>query len=85
MKSITIHNLDDPLDRLLQERAKSRGMSLNKTIKSLLAESLGIKPKTVQDHAAEFSDLFGSWSAADARAFTQAVKDFEKIDAEDWS
>jgi len=33
MKSITIHNLDDPLDRLLQERARSQGMSLNKTIK----------------------------------------------------
>lgn len=42
MKSITIHNVDDPLDRLLQERAKSQGMSLNKTIKFLLAESLGI-------------------------------------------
>ncbi len=85
MKSITIHNLDDPLDRLLQEKARSQGMSLNKTIKSLLAESLGIRPKKPSGHKDEFMDLFGSWSAAEARSFRQSLKDFEKIDAEDWS
>ena len=85
MKSITIHNLEDPLDRLLQERARNQGMSLNKTIKSLLAESLGIRPKKTAGHKDEFMDLFGSWSAADARSFRQTVKDFQKIAAEDWS
>lgn len=85
MKSITVHNIDDPLDRLLQERAKSQGVSLNKMIKSLLAESLGIKPKKGLDRKEEFMDLFGSWSASDARAFMRGVKDFDKIDAEDWS
>jgi len=29
-------------------------------------------------------DLFGSWSAAEARSFRQTLKDFEKTDAEDW-
>ena len=75
MKSITIHNLDDPLEKLLQERARNQGMSLNKTIKSLLAESLGIRPKQPAGHKDEFMDLFGSWSAAEARSFRQAVKD----------
>lgn len=32
MKSITIHKLDDSLETLLIERAKSEGQSLNKTI-----------------------------------------------------
>jgi hypothetical protein len=85
MKSITIHNIDEPLDRLLQKRAKSQGLSLNKTIKSLLAESLGIKQKKRSAHGEEFMDLFGSWSASDARAFMRCVKNFDKIDAEDWS
>lgn len=85
MKSITIHNLDDPLERLLQVRAKSQGMSLNKTIKSLLAEALGIRQNKTLNNKNEFMDLFGSWSAAEARSFLKAIHDFEKIDAKDWA
>ena len=85
MKSITIHNLDDPLERLIMQRAKSQGASLNKTIKSLLAEALGIRQRKKPDNRDEFMDLFGSWSAADARSFLKAIHDFEKIDAEDWT
>ncbi len=85
MRSITIHNLDDPLERLIVKRAKNQGMSLNKTIKILLAEALGLKPKKRPDNKDEFADLFGSWTAADARSFHKAVSDLEKIDAEDWT
>lgn len=85
MKSITIHNLDDPLERRILERAKKEGKSLNKTIKILLAEALGIREKQSPENRDEFSDLFGSWSASDARSFMKAVKDFEKIDGRDWA
>lgn len=40
MKSITIHNLDDPLYTLIRVKAKNEGLSLNKAIKKLLADAL---------------------------------------------
>jgi len=42
MKSITIHGLDGPLDTLIREKARKQQLSLNKTIKLLLEESLGL-------------------------------------------
>ena len=85
MKSITIHNLDDPLERRIMERAKKDGKSLNKTIKTLLSEALGIRQKKKPDNREEFADLCGAWSKAEAKAFMKAAADFEKIDAEDWA
>ena len=42
MKSITIHGIDDPLAGLIKSRAQSEGLSINKTVKKLLEESLGV-------------------------------------------
>ena len=85
MKSITIHGLDDPLDTLIRERAKKQGTSLNKTIKKLLAESLGVTPVSGGDHRKDFLDLFGCWSKKEAEEFSQRLGDFEKVDPEDWA
>lgn len=85
MKSITIHGLDDPLDTLIREKAKKQGTSLNKTIKKLLSESLGITPGSEGDHEKDFLDLFGAWNEKEAQEFTKRLGDFEKIDPEDWA
>ena len=85
MKSITIHGLEDPLDSLIREKAKSQGLSLNKTIKKLLAESLGVSPKSDEDRKDDFLDLFGKWSQKEAQQFKAQITDLEKIDPEDWS
>lgn len=82
MKSITIHGMDDELDRLIRERAADDGKSLNKTIKSLLEEALGVRP--TRDHREEFMDLFGSWSTEDLRQFEQATEDLRQVDPGDW-
>ena len=37
MKLITIHDLEDSLEALIQEKAREEGLSLNKTVKMLLA------------------------------------------------
>lgn len=84
MKSITIHNLDDPLDILIRERAKREGLSLNKTIKKLLAESLGVSQESGKNRKKDFMDLFGTWSDAEVSDFKKQTKDFEKIDPGDW-
>ncbi len=85
MKSLTIHGIDDELDHLLQRKAQSEKASLNKTIKRLLAESLGINKKAKPGHRKDFEDLFGAWSQKDLKEFTHVVKAFEKIDKEDWA
>jgi hypothetical protein len=84
MKSITIHGLDDQLDKLIRKRARMEGTSLNKTIKNLLKESLGIKQIKNSDHREDFVDLFGIWSKTDKQKFDAAIKDLAKIDKEEW-
>lgn len=80
MKSITIHGLDDALDRLIQEKADQEGASLNKTIKKLLQQSLGLS-KQPQKH--DFSAFCGIWSKKEYEEFERSIKDFERIDRED--
>ena len=85
MKSITIHGLDDPLDTLIRQRAKKNKTSLNKTIKQLLAEALGLKQTNQDDNKKDFHDLSGVWTREEAKAFLQDTDDFETIDEKDWS
>ena len=84
MKSITIHGLDHQLDKLIRKRAKKHGLSLNKTMKNLLEESLGIKKLPDYDHSEDFMDLFGTWSEEDKKKFDESISELEKIDEEDW-
>lgn len=84
MKSITIHGLQNPLDSLIRKQAEKQGISLNKTIKKLLAESLGLKSKKEVDSKKEFMDLFGVWTEEDLEEFSRAVQDFEEIDEGEW-
>lgn len=77
MKSITIHDLDDDLARKLEVYAKERSQSLNKSIKSILRASLGLPQET---RYADYSDVCGVWTVAEADAFDAAVEDLEQIE-----
>lgn len=85
MKSITIHNLDDPLNTLIREKAKTEGLSLNNTIKKLLAEALGLEPKKSKGREKDFRDLFGVWSNKERLEFNNRISDLERVDQEDWA
>ena len=76
MKSITIHGMDDEMDRQIREKAAAEGKSLNNTIKGLLKQALGGR----RSRREEFADLFGCWSAADLAEFEEATKDLRQID-----
>lgn len=82
MKSITIHGIDDSLVQSIDRKSKEHGLSRNKTIKSLLQESLA--EPTQSDREREFSDLFGKWSEDEKAKFDMTIRDFERIDASDW-
>jgi plasmid stability protein len=84
MKSITIHNLDDELARLIRHEADKKGTSLNKTIKQLLRQALGISNDSTANAQNEFADLFGTWSGEDLKSFDAATQSFGEIDKSDW-
>lgn len=77
MKSITIHGLDDSLDRIIREKAKIEGTSLNKTIKKLLRKSLGVSGKSTIK--SDFSEFLGVWSKQDFEKFEKAAKILKKL------
>jgi hypothetical protein len=83
MKSITVHGIDKETEKLIQERAKSAGTSVNRIVKELLAKALGTG-KDKQDHRDDFLDLFGVWTAADEKQFLETVQDLEAVRPEDW-
>jgi hypothetical protein len=83
MKSITIHGIDEETEKLINERAKSAGTSVNKIVKELLSKALGTG-KDKNDHREEFLDLFGVWTEADERQFDESVRDLEAVRPEDW-
>jgi len=83
LKTISIHGLDPEAEKRLLQRAQSQNTSLNKAVKSLLREALGLTPRK-PDRSGEFADLCGIWTREDEIEFADAVRDFEKIDPRDW-
>jgi hypothetical protein len=83
MSSITIHGLEDPLDSLIREKARQQGISLNKVIKQILAESFGLSQKN-SPPVNNFADLSGVWSPEDLEEFIRNTEEFSHIDSRDW-
>ena len=84
MKSITIHGLDDDLDRTIRNLAAHDGLSLNKTIKNLLRRSLGLDDQRQTIRREQFEDLFGTWTKQDIEEFQANTANFSKVDQSDW-
>ena len=83
MKSITIHDLESELYASLRSQAASQGLSLNKTIKQILRESLGFANKRAKKR--DLSKFVGVWSKKEADEFDKIInEEFETIDEEDW-
>lgn len=83
MKSITIHKIDDDTERVLVNRARDEGISLNQLIKRLLREALGLS-ESRDARRADFAGFCGSWNKEDVAEFERATEVFGKIDEELW-
>lgn len=84
MKSITIHHLDTAVAKMIEAKAKSSGQSMNKTIKEMLEQSLGLRPLAESRHADDFSEFLGVWKPGDLREFERVTANLRQIDQEDW-
>jgi ferritin-like protein len=83
MKSISVHGIDEEMEKAIEERAKNEGKSVNRIVKELIAEALGIGDKP-PDNRVEFAELCGVWTEAEAAEFMELIADLEAIDAKDW-
>ena len=83
MKSITIHGLDEEMEKLIKKRARSERKSINKIVKELLRSALGLGIGK-KDNKNEFIDLFGIWTEDDEKSFAEAIKDLELVNPTDW-
>lgn len=84
MKSITIHGLDEQLDRTIRSLADREGLSINKTIKKVLRSALGLDNQGKTTRCEQFADLFGTWTRQDLEEFQENTADFSQVDPSDW-
>lgn len=79
MGSMTIRDLSPELERHLEARARSEGMTLNHLVKRLLEEGLRQVP---QSHRTSFEPFLGVWSEEELRRFERTTEDFDKVEEE---
>jgi len=76
--------MDENLSRLLEERARREGISINRLVKRLLRSALGLEKEPEPDHRAEFLDLFGTWPERKTADFHKRIEELETIEPQDW-
>jgi hypothetical protein len=86
-KTITIRDLEDTLDKRIREKAKALNLSLDKTVKTLLKDSLGGESsiKQIEKRKREFMDLFGAWTQTDLEEFCESEADLSGMQLQDSS
>jgi hypothetical protein len=85
MKVITLRNLSPELAAKLRQRSQQSGLSLAKTVVSLLEERLGIgSAKRQQDDDEVLDALAGSWSSDRADEFDQILAEQRAVDPGLW-
>jgi len=84
MATMTIRGIDDEVAKLLKERAKTEGISVNALLLKMVKESLGIEKRRRIKIYHDLDHLAGTWSEKDLKEFQKNVEDLERIDEEIW-
>lgn len=83
MKSITLHNLDEELYRMISISAKQNHRSLNQEVKDKLSNFFFNKSSL--DEPKSFIGFSGLWDDEDVLEFIEKTRDFEIISESDWN
>jgi hypothetical protein len=84
MKTMTIHGIDQQLAELIKSKAESERLSINKTIKTLLETSLGVKPRPERTNIDDFKEFCGVWTQTDVEEFEKKIEELSQIDTREW-
>ena len=82
MKVMTVRNIPANLGQLLEREKQRRGMSLNRTVLTLLQEALG--GASIGARSNGLGRAAGSWSESEYREFEEAVAPFDEVDEAIW-
>ncbi len=84
MKAVTLRNLPPKLDRTIRERAKTKGVSVNRVVIGLLQDHLGESERKPVRQYHDLDELAGAWSKQEAEAFDRALAKQRGVDLEMW-
>jgi hypothetical protein len=84
MKAITLRGVPPEVARVVRERSRERGESLNKAVLGLLEEATGIKRTRRKALHHDLDSLAGAWSRDEAADFDRALQEQRRIDPELW-
>ena len=82
MKTMTIRNVSTELSAALEAERRRRGLSLNRTVLTLMQEALGVAAGGSRSNG--LRRLSGSWSDDDFREFEQAIAPLSEVDEDLW-
>ena len=85
MANLSVRGVAEKSLQRIKQTAKRRGVSVNRLITDILNSETGLAPaakKPAMFH--DLDKLAGTWSAAEARAFDEAIASFGQIDEEHW-
>lgn len=81
MTAITLRNIPPKLQEVIQRRADSDGLSLNRTVIRLLEEAVGQRTTTGRELHHDLDHLAGTWSDEEAAAFESALAEQRRAGA----
>ncbi|MDD8027148.1 MAG: hypothetical protein PHI34_11595 [Acidobacteriota bacterium] len=84
MKTMSIHGVDRDMSLKIKEKSAEYGLSANKTIKRILADSLGLAGEKSGPNS-DFENLCGALPAAEAAELEKSLSDMDVVDTEAWS
>ncbi len=82
MKTITVRNIPADIVAALEAEKQRRGLSLNRTVLSVMREALGLSNSRRRSNG--LRRLAGNWTPAESRQFEEAAAPFGKIDEDMW-
>lgn len=86
LRQLTVRGFGDDVERRVRAVARAEGISLNEAVLRLLRKGAGVEGPHAADAIGDALDhLSGTWTAADAREFDEAVRGAERVDDELWS
>jgi hypothetical protein len=84
MSVMTIRGIDDTTAKILKQKAKKEGVSVNAVLLKTLRESLGLEKKRRTIIYDDLDYLAGTWNEKDFIEFQKQIADFETVDKKMW-
>jgi len=80
MKSMTVRGIDEDISRILKDKAKREGTSVNSLLLRIVKEGLGMAERKRNVIHSDLDHLTGGWSEEEYLEFQRKISDFEVVD-----